>query len=126
MSQVHRFGRQFSDGKVPEAKLVVELHSVHVELDPTLLDRLNVINKLPSFSRQSSSPDSFEKDARSLYLPMSNANMVSFVHVTYICVYVSMYFMHVCVHVCVCMCECVNSLHKMYCDDLIVAQTRLF
>ena len=34
-SQLHRFGKQFRDGSVPEAKLGVELHSVHVELDPT-------------------------------------------------------------------------------------------
>ena len=83
--QLHRFGKQFRDGRVPEAKLGVELHSVHVELDPTLLDRLNIISKIPSFSRQSSHYDSLEKDARSLYLPMSNIAMVS-LSCVYICV----------------------------------------
>ena len=88
--QVHRFGKQFNrDGKVPEAKLGVEFHSVHVELDPTLLDRLDIIKKIPSLSRQSSSPDSFDKDSRSLYLPMSNANLVCVCMC--ICLYTCMY-----------------------------------
>ena len=62
---------------MPEAKLSVVLHSVHIEIDPTLLERVNFLNNLPSFSRQSSNLNSFENEARSLYLPMSNIQMVS-------------------------------------------------
>ena len=97
--QLHRFGKQFRDGRVPEAKLGVELHSVHVELDPTLLYRLNIISKIPSFSHQSSHCDSLEKDARSLYLPMSSITMVS-LSCVYICVYVCVYT-YVCMY-CIC------------------------
>ncbi|XP_065883382.1 autophagy-related protein 2 homolog B-like isoform X2 [Dysidea avara] len=69
----HRFGKQL--GGMPEAKLSVVLHSVHIEIDPTLLERVNFLNNLPSFSRQSSNLNSFENEARSLYLPMSNIQM---------------------------------------------------
>ena len=77
------------------------------------MDRLNVISKIPSFSCQSSHCDSLEKDARSLYLPMSNIAMVS-LSCVYICVYVyvCMYVCNVsvCKGVCVCVCVCVHAL----------------
>ena len=111
MPQLHRFGKQFRDGRVPEAKL----ESVHVELDPTLLDRLNIISKISSFSRQSSHCDSLEKDAHSLYLPMNNIAMVS-LSCVYICVYVCICTyvcnVSVCKGVCVCVCMrvCVHTI----------------
>ena len=81
---------------MPEAKLSVVLHSVHIEIDPTLLERLNFLNNLPSFNRQSSNSNSFEKDARSLYLPMSNIQMVSMEWFVWVSIYCYMYICNNC------------------------------